>query len=92
MFFEFSNIWILLADLEDYELEDFLVDTMDKELHAELEDGSDKQVAALLLKYSLLYRTGKHVELAEYVQKSSKSTNHAAACVKANNDGEEVFF
>lgn len=65
---------------------------MDKELNAHLEDGSEKIVAAFLLKYSLLYRMGKHAELAEHVQNASKSTNPATSCVIANNDGEEVVF
>lgn len=66
---------------------------MDQELHVELEDGSERQVSSLILKYSELNRTGKHAELAEHVQKTTKSTHHAAtACVKANKEDQEVNF
>lgn len=64
---------------------------MDQELHAELEDGSERQVASLLLKYSELNRAGKHAELAEQVHKTTKTSHHgASACVKANKEDQEV--
>ena len=76
-------------------MEEFLADTMDQELHAELEDGSERQVAALLLRYAELNRAGKHAELSDEVEKKlgAKKQSQAQASVKLkqDQDADEVW-
>lgn len=57
------------GDLEDFELEDYLEDTMNKEFNTILDDGSCLQIGRLLIKYNALYRSGKIQELGEELEK-----------------------
>lgn len=81
--------------MEQYELEEFLANTMDKELNVELEDNSEVQVAAWLLGFAQLYRAGKIAELNhEVALKNLKKNTQSKACVSVGDDPkeDEVFI
>ena len=70
---------IFQDDLEDFELEDFLEDTMNQEFNTILDDNSPAELSKILINYNHLLRSGKTNEITDdinrrFAKKSSSST------------------
>lgn len=76
--------------MDEYELQDFLEETMDGEFRTQLEDNSAIILSRLLLGYRKMYKNGQTGELnADLAQRfPPKATSNVAASVKRKNEND----
>jgi hypothetical protein len=75
--------------LEDFELEEFFLNTMDTEFDTVLEDESEKQVARSLIGAYNLFKSQRYGDLENEISKlkqQAASTSSAKASVKLDTD------
>ncbi len=95
MFFDFHFGFYLMIkdDLEDFELEDFFLDTMNNEFDTILDDNSEAQVARNVLGAYRLYKTQQYTHLQNEIDKlkqmNATSNTKASVKVETNESSSE---